>query len=187
MFNLVQEMIRSLVELDSGFKGDLTISDAMEELSNSLFLDRVPRRWEILAYPSLRSLGSWLIDLNNRITQLNDWSQAIQDMPSVTWISGLFNPQSFLTAVMQITAQSQSLELDKLSLMTDVMKKMNAEEFNAPAKEGTYISGLFLEGGSWNINQGLLESSRPREMFCPLPVINIKPVILDKHEAGIFA
>jgi dynein heavy chain len=184
---LLQEMIRSLIELDSGFKGDLTISDAMEELSNSLYLDRIPRRWEVLAYPSLRSLGSWLVDLNNRITQLTDWSQAIHDMPNVTWIAGLFNPQSFLTAVMQITAQAQSLELDKLTLMTEVTKKMNAEEFNTPAKEGTYISGLYLEGGSWNLNQGLLEASRPREMYCPLPVINIKPVIMDKQEAGIFA
>lgn len=37
---LVGEMTRSLVELDLGFKGDLTVSDAMEELSNSLYLDR---------------------------------------------------------------------------------------------------------------------------------------------------
>ena len=37
---LVGEMTRSLVELDLGFKGDLTVSDAMEELTNSLYLDR---------------------------------------------------------------------------------------------------------------------------------------------------
>lgn len=183
---LLQEMIRSLIELDLGFKGDLTISEAMDDLCNSLFLDRVPRRWESLAYPSLRSLGSWIADLNVRITQLADWSGAIQDMPNVTWLAGLFNPQSFLTAVMQTTAQAQSLELDKLTLLTEVMKKLNAEDFSAPAKEGTYISGLYLEGGSWNVGQGFLESARPREMFCAMPVINIKPVIVDKLEPGLF-
>lgn len=187
MSNLLAEIIRSLVELDLGFKGDLTVSEAMEELSNSLFFDRVPKKWEILAYPSLRPLGGWLNDLNSRISQLNDWMNSPLEMPAVTWISGLFNPQSFLTAVMQITAQAQSLELDKLTLLTDVTKKLNAEDFNAPAKDGTYISGLFLEGGSWNLNQGLLESSKPREMFVPLPVINIRPVIQDRVEAGVFS
>ena len=48
--------------------------------------------------------------------------------------AGLFNPQSFLTAVMQTTAQAQSLELDKLSLLTDVTKKLAPEEFTAAAK-----------------------------------------------------
>jgi dynein heavy chain len=57
MNTLVGEITRSLIELDSGFRGDLTISDAMEELAQSLFLDRVPKSWEALAYPSLRSLG----------------------------------------------------------------------------------------------------------------------------------
>jgi len=40
MNSLVGEIVRSLVELDLGFKGDLTVSDAMEELANSLYLDR---------------------------------------------------------------------------------------------------------------------------------------------------
>mmetsp|Transcript_28579 Transcript_28579/g.47986 ORF Transcript_28579/g.47986 Transcript_28579/m.47986 type:complete len:220 (+) Transcript_28579:1-660(+) len=178
--------MRSLVELDLGFKGDLTVSEAMEELANSLYLDRVPRRWESLAYPSMRPLSAWMADLVNRITQLNDWAGNPQDTPVVTWLPGLFNPQSFLTAIMQIVAQAQSLELDKLSLLTDVTKKISPEEFTTPAKDGTYISGLFLEGGSWNLNGAVLESSKPREMFCPLPVINIRPAVVDKMEPGTF-
>jgi hypothetical protein len=35
---------------------------------------------------------------------------------------------------MQTTAQAQSLELDKLSLLTDVTKKIAPEEFTAAAK-----------------------------------------------------
>jgi dynein heavy chain len=184
---LVHEMVRSLMELDLGFKGDLAISESMEELAFSLYMDRVPKKWELLAYPSLRSLGAWLLDLQARISQLNDWVSAPLDVPMTTWLPGLFNPQSFLTAVMQITAQAQSLELDKLTLITDMTKKLTAEDFTTPAKEGTYIYGLFLEGGSFNMNQGLLDSARPREMFCALPVINIRPVVSDKLEAGFFA
>ena len=167
-------------------KGYLTVSDAMEELANALYLDRVPKRWEQLAYPSLRSLSAWVSDLVNRISQLNDWVASPLDTPVVTWLPGLFNPPSFLTAIMQIVAQAQSLELDKLTLLTEVTKKLAPEEFTAAAKDGTYISGLFLEGGSWNVNGAVLESSKPREMFSPLPVIHIRPAIVDKFEAGTF-
>jgi dynein heavy chain len=40
MNSLVAEIVRSLVELDLGFKGDLTISEAMEDLANALYFDR---------------------------------------------------------------------------------------------------------------------------------------------------
>mmetsp|Transcript_22422 Transcript_22422/g.30704 ORF Transcript_22422/g.30704 Transcript_22422/m.30704 type:complete len:1916 (+) Transcript_22422:3-5750(+) len=186
MNSLVGEIVRSLVELDLGFKGDLTVSDAMEELANSLYLDRVPTRWEGLAYPSMRSLSSWLTDLQSRVNQLNDWVGNPLDTPMVTWISGLFNPQSFLTAVMQTTAQAQSLELDKLTLLTEVTKKMASEEFSAAAKDGTYISGLYLEGGSWNMVHGVLEMSKPREMFVPLPIIHIRPSVMDKLDNNTY-
>lgn len=184
---LVGEIVRSLIELDQGFKGDLTVSDAMEELATSLFFDRVPKRWEIFAYPSLRTLAGWLSDLQKRIAQINDWANNPIDTPVVTWISGLFNPQSFLTAVMQSTAQAQGLELDKLSLLTDVTKKMEAEEMTTPAKDGTYIVGLYLEGGSWNLQTAMLEPSKPREMYVPLPVINVRPALVEREERGIFS
>jgi dynein heavy chain len=186
MNSLIAEIVRSLLELDSGFKGDLTISDTMEDLANSLFLDRVPKKWEALAYPSLRGLAAWMSDLQLRIAQLNDWVAAPQETPICTWISGLFNPQSFLTAVMQTTAQKENLELDKLTLLTEVTKKMLAEEMSAPAKEGTYVIGLSLEGGSWSLQNALLEPSKPREMFSPLPVINVRPAVLDKQDPSLF-
>lgn len=42
MNNLMNEMIRSLEELDQGFKGLLTISDNMELLINSIMYNKVP-------------------------------------------------------------------------------------------------------------------------------------------------
>ena len=158
----------------------------MEDLANSLYMDRVPKRWELLAYASMRSLTAWLADLSLRIAQLNDWMNNPGDTPVVTWLSGLFNPQSFLTAILQISAQAQSLELDKLTLLTDVTRKVASEEFTTAAKDGAYISGLYLEGGSWNLNQAFLEPSKPREMFVQLPVILIRPAIVDRMEPGIY-
>jgi dynein heavy chain len=183
---LISEIVRSLVELDLGFRGELTVSDKMDDLATSLFLDRVPKGWETLAWPSLRGLALWLSDFAARIAQLNDWAASPGETPVVTWISGLFNPQSFLTAVMQTTAQKDNLELDKLTLVTDITKKMLGEEMTTVAKEGTYIVGLKLEGGSWNLGSGLLEPSKPREMYTPLPVVNVKPQVIEKFEPGLF-
>lgn len=186
MNRLVTVILKSISELEMGYKGELTMSEAMEELANSLVMGRVPKKWEASAYPSLRSLGSWILDLNSRITQLNDWSSILTEIPVVTWIGGLFNPQSFLTAIMQIYAQVNNLELDKLTFSTEITKKMIAEEITVAAKEGVYIYGLNLEGGSWNVNLSLLEASKPKEMYSPLPVIHMKPAVIDRIDTGIY-
>ena len=183
---LTSDIVQSLTELDLGFRGAITMSERIEDLATSLYLDRVPRRWETLAYPSLRALGSWIIDLQSRMTQLSEWAGNPSESPLVAWISGLFNPQSFVTAVMQRTAQEKNFELDKLNLWIDVTKKMQADEITQHPKDGAYIAGLYVEGASWNINNSLLEPSKPREMFCPLPVINIKPSISDKIDMSTF-
>ncbi len=59
MSTLTNEIRRSLKELDLGLKGDLTISEQMELLMNSLYLGQVPSSWEKLAYPSLQGLATW--------------------------------------------------------------------------------------------------------------------------------
>jgi hypothetical protein len=71
---LLAEMKRSLAELDLGLKGDLTISEPMERLMHALASDAVPASWRNLAYPSLRPLGSWLVNLLQRCQQLTEWA-----------------------------------------------------------------------------------------------------------------
>merc|ERR1719231_286238 len=53
------------------------------------------------------------------------------ELPKVTWISGLVNPQSFLTAISQVTAQRNMWELDKLCTFTDVRKWLTVDEVQA--------------------------------------------------------
>ena len=183
---LLVEMSRSLKELNLGFAGELTMSDKMEDLQTALFLERVPARWSSLAWPSLRSLGAWLHDLSARIAQLEMWVEDPMSIPKVTWISGLVNPQSFLTAIKQMTAQRSGAELDKLIIMTDVTKR-NIDDCDSPSRDGAYIHGLSLQGARWDVGATLVEKSRPKEMFCRMPVINCKSVSIDKQsDSGVF-
>lgn len=71
---VLSEMKRSLAELDLGLKGDLTMSEPMEKLMLSLATDAVPGSWKNLAYQSLRPLGSWLNNLLQRVSQINEWT-----------------------------------------------------------------------------------------------------------------
>eukprot|EP01083_Nonionella_stella_P100679 284318_1 len=184
---LVAEIMRSLKELELGLAGELTMSERMEALQNALFLDRVPATWEKLAYPSLRSLTSWIDNLLKRVTQLQSWVDDPQSIPNVVEISYLFNPQSFLTAIMQITAQRNNLELDRLAIITEVTRKQ-IEEVDSTAREGAYIVGMSLEGCRWNASSGSLDDSLTGEMFCLLPVVNCKAILADKMEkSGIYS
>ncbi|KAI9142914.1 dynein heavy chain and region D6 of dynein motor-domain-containing protein [Paraphysoderma sedebokerense] len=182
---LTNEIRRSLKELDLGLKGDLTITEAMESLMNALFFGQVPALWEKLAYPSLNPLATWYADLLLRIKELELWVAEFQ-LPPVVWLSGLFNPQSFLTAIMQTTARKNEWPLDRMILTVEVLKKTR-EECIAPPREGAYIHGLFMEGARWDSNGGVIAESLLKELTPTMPVIYVKAVPIDKKETkGVY-
>jgi dynein heavy chain len=100
----------------------------------------------------------------------------------------LYNPQSFLTAICQVTAQKQSLELDKLVTYTEVTKKISASEIDSPASQGVYVTGLAIQGARWDSTLMTVDRSKPKEMYCVMPVINVKAVLAEKgaEEKGIY-
>jgi len=180
------EIMRSLKELTLGILGELQMSETMEKLQISLFLNRVPPSWARLAYPSLRPLAGWLENLTLRNEQLQSWTEDPQNIPMVTHLPHFFNPQSFLTAIMQCTAQADSLELDKLAILTEVTTK-SLEQTDAPARSGALIAGLALEGAGWDIKQKVMDEALPRQLFCPMPVIHARAILASQMEKqGIY-
>ncbi|XP_033960741.1 dynein axonemal heavy chain 11 [Pseudochaenichthys georgianus] len=180
MNTLISEIRRSLKELDLGLKGELAISSEMEKLQTALFFDNVPNTWTKLAYPSTYSLAIWYNDVLQRCKELDSWTQDLS-LPSVVWLSGLFNPQSFLTAVMQTLARKNEWPLDKVNLTVDVTKKFK-EEFNQPAREGAYVYGLYMEGARWDTQAGVITEARLKELTPGMPVISVRAVPNDRQE-----
>uniref|UniRef100_A0A3B3RIQ7 Dynein axonemal heavy chain 17 n=1 Tax=Paramormyrops kingsleyae TaxID=1676925 RepID=A0A3B3RIQ7_9TELE len=177
---LTQEIKRSLKELGLGLKGELTMTSDMENLQNSLFLDQVPDTWTKRAYASMSGLAVWFMDLLNRIRELETWTSDFT-LPSAVWLAGFFNPQSFLTAIMQSMARKNEWPLDKMCLQCDVTKK-SREEFSSTPREGAYIHGLFMEGARWDIQAGIISEARLKELTPSMPVIFIKAIPVDKQE-----
>jgi len=176
-----------LEELQLGFAGLLTISEHMEQLIDAIALDRVPKSWVDLAYPSKRGLGSWFQNLLKRIEQLRNWKDDPNVIPKVTMLNRLFNPQSFLTAIKQVVGRRNQWELNKINIQTDVMKK-SIEEIDSQPKEGAYVYGFVIEGARWDVATGQLEESRPREMFSVVPVTYCRAVLQQnvKEERGYY-
>jgi dynein heavy chain, axonemal len=93
--------------------------------------------WAHRAYPSVYSLAHWFHDMISRYHELESWTIDFQ-LPSSVWLGGLFNPQSFLTSIMQAVARKQDWPLDRMSLTIEVTKKQREEIQTAP-KDGAYI------------------------------------------------
>jgi len=173
MNGLVYEMVRGLAELTLGFKGELTMSETMENLSDALYTEELPMWWVKLGFPSTRPLRSWRVNLLERCSQLDDWINEPLTIPKVTDVSKLFNPCSFLTAIKQISCQMHSLELDKLQVFTEVTKR-DVKQVEGHARDGAFVTGMSLEGARWDGPANSLEDSKPKEMFTKMPVINCK-------------
>jgi dynein heavy chain len=73
----------------------------------------------------------------NRYREIENWTIDFQ-LPNSVWLGGLFNPQSFLTSIMQSVARKQDWPLDRMCLMVEVTKKQK-EELQSPPKDGAYI------------------------------------------------
>uniref|UniRef100_UPI0037E727D7 dynein axonemal heavy chain 11 n=1 Tax=Semicossyphus pulcher TaxID=241346 RepID=UPI0037E727D7 len=177
---LLAEIRKSLNELDLGLKGELTISSSMETLQSALFNDSVPDTWARLAYPSTKTLAQWFSDLMSSCRELDSWTQDLV-LPAVVWLSGLFNPQSFLTAVLQSIARKNQWPLDKMTLTADVTKKTK-DDFGHPPREGAYIHGLFMEGARWDTQSGLLSEAVLRDLSPAMPVLYVRAVPAEEQE-----
>jgi len=149
------------------------MSKSLEEMSNSIYLNKVPSLWEAKAYPSLKSLSSWVDDLIARIDFLQQWID--NGIPNVFWISGFFFPQAFLTGTLQNFARKYVISIDSLSFDFRVID----QPYNLITKkpeDGCYIRGLYLEGARWDSQKEALNESFPKTLYSEMPVIWLLPV-----------
>ena len=82
---------RSLQQLQKAIKGFVVMSEELEMIYTSFLNNQVPQLWANSAYPSLKSLGSWVSDLVLRCEFIYGWIKNGQ--PKSFWISGFFFPQ----------------------------------------------------------------------------------------------
>ena len=110
-----------------------------------------------------------------RIEQLSIWKDDPMNIPRVTRVNMLFNPQSFFTAIKQYSRKG---DLNKLTISTEFTKKTVEEVDGIVPKDGAYCYGFLLEGARWDWQLGVVEDSRPKEMFSIMPVCFCRAVFI---------
>merc|ERR1719345_677170 len=171
-----------MTELELGISGALNVTEKMEALGGDLQINKVSAPWVELAFPSLKLLASWFVDLLARVQQLVDWTTILQLLKSL-WLSGLFNAMSFMTAVMQTTARANQLPLDYMTNRCRFTNTRDIAEIAGQPTDGVYIHGLFMEGAGWEDGkgeeEGYITDSKMKDLHPYMPICNVYSVHID--------
>jgi dynein heavy chain len=119
------------------------------------------------------------------VAQLVEWTTTLRT-PKSLWISGLFNPMSYLTAVMQVTARQFNLPLDCMTNRCTITNIKDPREITKGPARGVYIHGMFMEGSLWEEGkgdeEGYITDSKLKVIHPPMPVINVYSVHSDEMD-----
>jgi dynein heavy chain len=171
---LVQKMVAQLSDLRKALKGEIGMSQQLDELGTSMFNGMLPASWKSLAPQTEKPLGSWMEHLLRRYRQYDDWSRNCE--PTVFWFSGFHIPESLLSAIIQTSCRRRGWALDKSTLYTKVMKQTEASEISGKLLDGAYLEGLYLEGARWDRDAGCLARQLPKQLIQLMPIIQAIPV-----------
>jgi len=191
---LLQEMERfnkliltisyTLEQLQKAIKGEIVMSQDLDNMYNSFLNGQVPEIWSRKAYLSLKPLFSWFADLIKRTEFMRTW--LMQGQPHTFWLPGFFFPQGFMTGSLQTFARKYKVPIDKLNFGFNVLEEKQ-EEIKSPPKDGVYIYGLFLEGARWDYKDKCLTDQLAGAMYVPLPVIHFVPTADYKQPEGTYS
>lgn len=183
-YNGLIRMIRSSLEdLKKAIKGEVLLSDALETALNQIRKGYIPDLWLSKSYPSLKSLGSYVKDLADRLQFFQNWIDSGK-FPEFFWINKFFFTQGFMTGALQNYARAKNLPIDTLTLDFEVI--MDEANAKAPA-EGVHVKGMFMEGFKWNDKKGYVDESDSKILFSDCPMVWFKPcLIVEKKTTGVY-
>ena len=170
---LLRLLAKNLEQLEKGIKGLVVISPDLEEVLDAMNANLVPKSWNG-SYFSMKPLSNWFEDLKQRYEFFNTW--ALKGIPYHFWIGAFTYPTGFTTSLLQrFSRKASGAPIDKLEFDFVPVPK-EAHEINEHPKDGAFISGLYIEGGKWDIEKLCLCEAEVMELACPMPILHFKPI-----------
>lgn len=171
---LISTIDKSLSTLKKALKGEVGMSNELDDLAKALYNGQLPSMWRRLAPATKKTLGNWMDHFFKRNAQYTAWIN--EGDPNVMWLSGIHIPESYLTALVQATCRKNGWPLDKSTLYTQVTTFENAEDVTERAHQGCFVHGLFLEGAGWDAQESCLIKQNPKQLIQNLPVMKVIPI-----------
>jgi dynein heavy chain len=176
--HLVNAMVSSLKDLQKALAGIIGMSADLDDLASSLNNGQLPSRWRKLAPATRKNLGRWIAHFQRRYALYKSW---IDDgEPKVMWLSGLMIPESYISAMVQITCRKYVWALDRSTIFTTVTSYHTPEDVKERPKDGAYVSGLHLEGAGWDAKTMSLKTQEKKQLISEMPIMQITPVEASK-------
>jgi len=111
VLSIVRVSCQSIVD---AILGNIIMTQSIVDSIGMIFDFRVPRKWQLdptgveISW-NTPSLGGWIKGLIDRHYQLNNWVSRT-NRPVSYWLTGFYNPQGFLTAVLQEVTRQHAAE-----------------------------------------------------------------------------
>jgi dynein heavy chain len=169
---LLRTMSRSLSDIKKAIKGLILMSSDLDKMYDSFMFNKVPALWEVVAYPSLKPLAAWVIDLINRVDFMRQW--LLNGQPDYFSLPAFFFPQGFLTGALQKHARKYQIAINSLDFSFQVLDK-EVEDIEEGPEDGIIVHGLWMEGARWQREEVSLAEAIPGEMFSKVPPIHFIP------------
>ena len=163
LLNKVRDDLNQLILMS---KGESKSTNELRDIAKNIFNDSVPKVWQIYSTLEL-NVTEWILDLKNRINQLNKITQAKDYGRSGLWLGGLIFPEAYLTATRQSVAQELKVSLDELMLSVELVKNITIIDNTC-----FVLKGLCIEGAEWNYEQNKLIMTD--SLFSQLPPFLLK-------------
>ena len=157
--------------LEDVIDGKAAMTSTLETQLKTLSEFQVPKDWQHF-YNSTKPLDAWISELCERVRQLELWID--NGAPKIFWLGGFSNPSGFLTAVLQTEARRKILSIDLFTWNFNVITTVAENQLEVP-NEGVYISGLFLEGASYDVTSDCLLDPKPMQLLFNMPIIHFHP------------
>jgi dynein heavy chain len=170
-------MVVSLSDLAKALRGEIGMSDELDLIGDQLYNAFLPQNWRRFAPATQKGLGAWVFHFEMRLNQYEGWIDAGE--PASIWLSGLMEPASYSTALIQTTCRHRKWALDKSTMFTTLTDFFTTEEVSH-LESGSYVHGLFLEGAGWSRERGCLIVQKPKQLVQQIPLLQVIPIEASK-------